>query len=579
MGNLLVEVKNRVLQTSSSIIAIRIPLSFNSARRYLRNTSSSNSCPGFAGGRVFSCRNVLLLLMILGVLMGLPLMAHAGGQLTASTSTLSFGDVAVKTTAAQSIILTSTGTQAVTITSVAVSGSAFSASGVSVPVTLNPGATLALNISFHPTSKGAKSGRITILDSGSTGGKITVNLSGNATFPQLTLSAGTLAFGNVVLKTASTQKLTVQSSGTAPVTINSVALGGASFTISGPAFPVTMNPGQFITLQVSFNPTVVGAASGTIHIYSNSYASGTISVSLSGTGTAAAVPQLTVSTGSLAFGNIVVNTTSTQALTLTSSGTSAVTVNSVTVAGGGFAVSGASFPATLNPGQSVTIQVSFDPTVAGAASGTITVSSNSSSSSTTTVALSGTGTSPQLTVSASTLAFGNVAVNSTSSQTLTLTSSGTAAVTVNSATLSGSEYTMSGATFPVTLNPNIAITVQVQFDPTTVGAASGALTVSSNSTTGSKSTVSLSGNGTAAQHQVSLSWVAPANSPVPVADYNIYRATGSSSSYQLLNSSNSTSFVDFSVQANTAYTYYVTSVSGSGTESSPSNQVNVTTPQ
>jgi fibronectin type 3 domain-containing protein len=152
-------------------------------------------------------------------------------------------------------------------------------------------------------------------------------------------------------------------------------------------------------------------------------------------------------------------------------------------------------------------------------------------------------------------------------------------VTVSAATLTGAGFTFSGATFPVTLNPTIAITVQVQYNPTAAGASSGTLTFTSNSTSGSTSVVSLTGTGTAVQHQVSLNWTAPTNSPVQVADYNIYRATGTSSSYQLVNSSSNTSYVDPTVQANTAYSYYVTGVSGTGTESSPSNQVSVTVPK
>ena len=84
---------------------------------------------------------------------------------------------------------------------------------------------------------------------------------------------------------------------------------------------------------------------------------------MSGTGTAAASPQLTVSTASLAFGNVTLNTASTQPVTLTSTGTAPVTVNSGTLTGAGFTMSGATFPVTLNPGQTVTLTVQFDPTV------------------------------------------------------------------------------------------------------------------------------------------------------------------------------------------------------------------------
>ncbi len=81
-------------------------------------------------------------------------------------------------------------------------------------------------------------------------------------------------------------------------------------------------------------------------------------------------------------------------------------------------------------------------------------------------------------------------------------------------------------------------------------------------------------------HQVDLSWDAPGSSPDPIEGYKIYRSTGGSSTYQLLNSSidAQTIYVDSTVQNGTAYTYYVESVDSSGVKSAPSNQVSVTIP-
>jgi len=397
---------------------------------------------------------------------------------------------------------------------------------------------------------------------------------------QLTLSPSALAFGNVNLNTISTKTLTLTSSGTAAVKVNSATLTGAGFTMSGARFPVTLKPGQTATLQVSFDATVAGAASGTITISSNSSSGSTSTVPLSGTGVS---PRLTLSASTLAFGNVHLNTISTKTLTLTSSGTAAVKVNSATLSGTGFAMSGATFPSMLNPGQTLTLQVSFDATVAGAASGKITISSNSSSGSTSTVGLSGSGTSstnPVLSLSTTTLSFGSDPVGTADTLPVALTSTGTSAVTVSAASITGAGFTFSGATFPVTLNPNIAITTKVQFDPAAVGAASGTLTFTSNSTSGNTSVVRLSGTSTAVQHQVSLSWSAPVNSPVPVTGYNIYRATGSSTSFQLLNPSvgSQTTYIDLAVVTSTSYKYYVTSVDAAGTESIASNRVTVTIP-
>jgi hypothetical protein len=139
---------------------------------------------------------------------------------------------------------------------------------------------------------------------------------------------------------------------------------------------------------------------------------------------------------------------------------------------------------------------------------------------------------------------------------------------------------MSGATFPVTLNPSLAITLQVQFDPTETGAVTGRLTIQSNSSTNGTATIGLSGTGESASHRVTLTWAAPSNSSDPVVGYNVYRSTGVSSAYTLLNSSidSQTSYVDTNVQSGLTYDYVVKSVDASGVESTGSNGATATIP-
>jgi hypothetical protein len=233
--------------------------------------------------------------------------------------------------------------------------------------------------------------------------------------------------------------------------------------------------------------------------------------------------------------------------------------------------------------QVLTLQVKFAPTAAGASSGALTFASNSSTNPTSAVALNGTGeaaTTSQLSLSATTLSFGDVTVGSSTSASLTLTSTGTAAVTINSAAVTGAGFSVSGASFPLTLNPKQTVTLDVEFAPTTAGAATGQIAISSNSSTNANAAVGLSGTGQAEQHEVDLSWNAPTDSPVAVVGYHIYRATGSTSTYQLLNSSleSSAAYVDNTVQSGTTYSYEVKSVDASGTESDPSNVFSATIP-
>jgi hypothetical protein len=504
-------------------------------------------------------------------------------QLTLSTGALAFGNVALNTTSSRTLTLTSAGTAALKVNSASVAGAGFAVTGGPFPATLNPGQSITLQVDFDPKSAGVANGILTILSNSSSGSSSTVSLSGtgmSSSTPQLTVSPGALAFGNVLVNSSSNLSLTLRSSGTSALTVNSVTLAGAGFTLSGVTFPATLNPGQSVSLQVGFAPAATGAASGTITISSDSSSGGTNVVTVSGTGTA---PQLTVSAASLGFGNVTLNFTSTKALTLTSTGTAPLTVNSATLTGAGFSKAGGAFPTALNPGQSVTIQVSFDPTVAGVASGRLTIASDSFGGGTATVSLSGTGinsANPVLTLSATTLDFGDDPVGTRATLQLTISSTGTSPVTVSSAGVTGSGFSFSGNAFPVTLNPNIAVSIQVQFDPSTAGPASGTLTFASNSSTGSTSVVNLTGKGTTVQHQVTLNWTAPANSPVPVTGYNVYRATGTPSAFQILNTSSisQTTYTDSAVTSGTAYSYYVTSVDAAGAESAPSSEVMVTIP-
>ncbi|MFL6307459.1 MAG: beta strand repeat-containing protein [Candidatus Sulfotelmatobacter sp.] len=506
-------------------------------------------------------------------------------NLTLSATSIDFGQSPMGIKVSRTLTLTSTGNAPLNINTLIVSGAMFSVGTLSLPATLQPNQQLPVTVTFDPTTAGTDSGTLTVT-SDDPSGPAAVSLGGTGTTtttPQLTVSPTAVSFGNVPLNVASTQPVTLTSTGSAAVTINAATVTGPGFSVTGATFPVTLNPNQAVTLQVRFDPTAAGAASGQITVTSDSTTGATTQVTLSGTGTVAAVSQLTVSAGSLSFGNVTVNSSATLPVTLTSSGTAPLTINAATLSGAGFTDSGATFPVTLNPNTSVTLQVKFNPTAAGGVTGQLTIASNSAGGSPTQVQLSGTGTAvatAQLQVSATSLPFGSVPLNSTATLSLTLISSGTAPVTVNSVALTGTGFSDSGATFPVTLNPNQSVTLNVQFDPTVVGAATGQLTITSTSTTGSTTQVPLTGTGTAVTYSISLNWDAPSGSTDPVAGYNVYRSTDGGASFTKLNTSPDTQvdYSDATVQSGASYIYRVTSVDASGVESAPSNEFPLSVP-
>lgn len=147
-----------------------------------------------------------------------------------------------------------------------------------------------------------------------------------------------------------------------------------------------------------------------------------------------AAATMTTSATSLAFGSAQVNSTLSQAVTLTSSGGAPLTISSAYVSGTGFKLGTVTLPATLNPGSSLTIPVKFAPTTAGSASGELSITSNSSTGSTTVISLSGTATAASVSVAISPTSV-SLAGGGTQQFTSTVTGTSNTAVTW---TLSGS---------------------------------------------------------------------------------------------------------------------------------------------
>jgi Abnormal spindle-like microcephaly-assoc'd, ASPM-SPD-2-Hydin len=101
---------------------------------------------------------------------------------------------------------------------------------------------------------------------------------------------------------------------------------------------------------------------------------------------------LSAAPASLSFGNLAVNTTSTQAVKVTNTGSAAISITKDTISGAGFST-GLTTPLTLNGGQSANVQIAFSPTASGSVTGSLVLSTNTTAS--LTVPLSGNGITPQ----------------------------------------------------------------------------------------------------------------------------------------------------------------------------------------
>jgi len=171
------------------------------------------------------------------------------------------------------------------------------------------------------------------------------------------------------------------------ITSDSLSAGDFNWGGKGTCNYGTLAPGASCTDSAKFTPTATGTRTATITIYSTA-SNSTVTLPLSGIGTAATSGTLAVSPAAL--GSVVVGTSGTASGTLTAGGSS-VAVSAVSSNNSAFSVGGLSLPVTIPAGNSAAFTVTFSPQTTGAVTAALTFTSNAQSS-TTVGTLTGTGT-------------------------------------------------------------------------------------------------------------------------------------------------------------------------------------------
>jgi len=496
---------------------------------------------------------------------------------------VNFGSITVKnTSSAATIVVTNTGRGSITIEKVSSSTSQFVVAGPALPLWLGGRRSVSFQVVFRPTAAGPLNGSI-IVGVGkraSTAAIVPVSGTGIAavTAPPTTYllspSAGSVAFGNLLVGNAASQGLVFSNTGTGSVTLSQLSVTGTGFSVSGFAGPTVIAPGQSLPVSLSFAPASIGSVSGALTIVSSATNSPS-TIALTGTGVQ---PQLAVIPSSVSFGNVAVGVANSQTMTIQNPGTATLTITQASLAGTGYSLSGMALPVSLSPGAAAAFNVAFAPTAANSYPGTLTLVSNAPNSPLA-IGLSGSGLAQALHLSASptSMNFGSLTTGTSASQTLALTNTGNSAVSISKITASGTGFTIGANSLPISLVPGQSTSVSVAFAPASAGNAAGGVTIVSNAAE-SPLVVALSGSAAApATHSVTLSW-SPSSSGYE--GFNIYRSTVSGGPYSRVDGFMipTTSFTDSSVNSGQTYYYVATQVDTTGTESGYSGEVSAAIP-
>jgi hypothetical protein len=334
------------------------------------------------------------------------------------------------------------------------------------PVTIAPGEEIDFTVAFTPSVAGvAETVTIRIISNDPAAPFVDLSATGQkGTGAVATAIANSGAFGNVCVGLFADELLTINNSGSCPLSISGI-IASADFLAPGVAsYPLRVGPGDSIDVVVRFQPSTYESKSGTITIFSDDPASPQV-VHVTGVAPAPKANLIIANTGY--FGKICVGSFSDEPLIVTNSGKCTLTITGITSSSSDFLVPQVlSFPITIGPGNALPLPIRFQPASFGAKSGTITISSDDPAGPVT-VNVSGNAPPGKLTIAGSTT-FGGVNACCCADRTLSICNTGDCALTVTSVHFKrkSRHWKLLHNPFPEKLRPGSCLPVVIQYHAT-----------------------------------------------------------------------------------------------------------------
>lgn len=246
--------------------------------------------------------------------------------------------------------------------------------------------------------------------------------------------------------------------------------------------------------KIKFSPLEASAKTASLNIFHNGQGPNPIVLPL--TGSATGVTSVSTSTDTVAMGAVLTGSSINKAVSLLNDGTLPVTITNAQVTQKGTAginVTSQGACTTMAANQTCDYSLEFSPVDTSAINAIFTITT---SAGTKTVSVTGSGLVRSATISPSSETdFGSLTIAQTLSKDFTISNTGNTPVDVSSASVSGSEFRIANNPC-VTVSAGSSCTISVEFSPTSLGAKSGSLTVSTNSNS-PLNPVSLTGTGVA----------------------------------------------------------------------------------
>ena len=345
-----------------------------------------------------------------------------------------------------------------------------------------------------------------IVTNNCSGGAATATTSNTVTLTTTVPAIGTLSteaidYGNITVGNSDTKTFTV-ASGTG-ITGNITAATAAPFQVSLDNITFTnsvsfANPGSgtTTTVYVKYSPTVSGQQTASVALNTTGAAQKNVVVGGTGVTTIGAL-----SPDTLNFGDINIDTSSTQSFTVGAGTGITGNITAATVAPFQVSLDNITFTNSVsfaNPGSTTTIYVKYSPTTSGAHTEAVTINTTGATQKTVTVGGTGIASAAIGPLSTDILGYGNIGVGDSDTKTFTVGHGTGISGDVTATTTAPFQVSLDNITFTNTVafsNPGVdaTTTVYVKYSPTATGPHTEAVIV--NATGATEKTVTVGGTG------------------------------------------------------------------------------------
>ena len=197
--------------------------------------------------------------------------------------------------------------------------------------------------------------------------------------PRISITPENISFGSVQAGLSAQQSVTITNTGNTGLGLNNIFVDGTDadvFTVTNQCGS-SLAPEASCAVDVTFAPSTEGTRNATLTIESTDPENESVSVPLSGKGTLAPTPEISVTPESVDLGRVLSGTSATAQVTVDNNGNAALQIDSITLTG----ANAADFIqtndcTTVAAGESCTVDLNYTAGAPGVSNATLVVRSN-----------------------------------------------------------------------------------------------------------------------------------------------------------------------------------------------------------